>query len=334
MSRLTSTPLRPSIRPSDVERMRQNPFVPETIEGNVRLYFASSDDGQLTRRHDVLLIADELRAAAPALPVDRSPGAVLVDVSTVMRRRPVPLPSHEVALTFRADVDPLAYDFDPRMRPDLEPIELGRRCAEIAVSFALKQFAWRLQVAIGLSHHRPVVLHWAVTVADHTHAEPALAGRDQCLDASAPSLDRCLQWILSVCPIDPSVREASHPISRAVTALLNLEREHGSTSVVWAMVGIEALYAPGKETILGQLRQRIPTLIAVPSDFRRRFAHAYALRSAIVHGAADLTMPLLDPTGDTMDAEDFATLILVRSLRELVHRGWSTLAFDSVPRGT
>lgn len=118
--------------------------------------------------------------------------------------------------------------------------------------------------------------------------------------------------------------------------------ENSPMDLVWALVGLEALYGKGKEGLRAQLIEKSQALLGKPHAFRKRFHGMYDYRSRFVHGDLDLPLSYQLYTGSkatsTFESESDTTLttavaVLVASLQELVVRGWAEPHFTYVVGG-
>ena len=129
-------------------------------------------------------------------------------------------------------------------------------------------------------------------------------------------------------------------MGRAICALSRIF-EHKTTDhpmqLLWALVGLEALYVRGKSELLQQVRDKSQTLLGQQAAFKKRITSMYDFRSRFVHG--DLDFPGLLLVGDSRDevsrydndlydAVSIATAVLVATIQEIIHRGWSGVKFD------
>lgn len=129
-------------------------------------------------------------------------------------------------------------------------------------------------------------------------------------------------------------------VGRALAAFSQLIEAEGRASpvdIVWAMMGLEALYAEGTQGLQTQLLEKAATLLGAPLAFKKRIKGVYGFRSRLVHGDVDL--PYVHARRDTtgrsegFDAEagewrHIAAAILLASLQQLALRGWNDLAFE------
>jgi hypothetical protein len=132
------------------------------------------------------------------------------------------------------------------------------------------------------------------------------------------------------------------PVGRAVAALTHLifeesgVRDAGS-DLIWALLGLEAIYGRGSSGIAEQLKEKSEVLLGESKDQKKQFNAAYDFRSRFVHG--DLNIPLwhyqwfdddkIKKFYDK-DAESawFVTSLLLSTIQELVVRGLHDVSFS------
>ncbi len=106
--------------------------------------------------------------------------------------------------------------------------------------------------------------------------------------------------------------------------------------LLWALVGLEALYVKGKYELLQQVREKSQIFLGPQESFKKKITQMYDFRSRFVHG--DLDFPGLCLMGDArkefakygddlFDAIAIAVAVLAATLREIIRRGWSELAY-------
>lgn len=114
--------------------------------------------------------------------------------------------------------------------------------------------------------------------------------------------------------------------------------DHGQ-ELMWSLIGIEALYGKGRESIIEQVREKTQLFLGNQTAFKKAINEMYDTRSRFIHG--DLDFPSLAFSVDANDnfnrigeyshkpysAVSMATAILVATLQELIIRDWSGLDF-------
>lgn len=124
------------------------------------------------------------------------------------------------------------------------------------------------------------------------------------------------------------------PTSRAINAFSRLFEAPTidvTLHLVWAMVGIEALYNRSNEPVKQQIRDQIQIRLGENTEFLKEFYKMYKFRSRFIHGALDF--PGLYTLGDASpgiekyylaqeETVSFAIAILIASLQEIITGNW------------
>jgi hypothetical protein len=128
------------------------------------------------------------------------------------------------------------------------------------------------------------------------------------------------------------------PTGRALNALSHLTALSSSQplSLLWALMGLEALYVRASGGVTEQLREKLHAFLGSPETHKKSFSRMYDLRSRIVHGQLDFSSAYSDVEGPESDnfyrevggATDLATALLLATLQELIKRGWRDLSFS------
>jgi hypothetical protein len=130
------------------------------------------------------------------------------------------------------------------------------------------------------------------------------------------------------------------PMGRAICAFSRIfERKTADEpmQLLWALVGLEALYVKGKSELLQQVREKSQVLLGPQSSFKKRISQMYDFRSRFVHG--DLDFPGLYLLGDArvefakysndlFAATAIATAVLAATLQAVIRRDWDGLDFE------
>lgn len=129
-------------------------------------------------------------------------------------------------------------------------------------------------------------------------------------------------------------------MSRALAAFSRLF-EHKTADepmqLLWALVGLEALYVKGKAELAQQVREKAQVLLGPQVAFKKKLTQMYDFRSRFVHG--DLDFPGLCLIGDAretvgkfdndlLDAIAVAVALLAGTIQEVIRRDWSGLRFE------
>lgn len=130
-------------------------------------------------------------------------------------------------------------------------------------------------------------------------------------------------------------------VGRAVAALSQALKQGASRStplhLLWAMVGLEALYVRGLEGLSAQLIAKVQLLLGPFPTHKKRFGRVYRYRSRFVHGDVDVPFAYRE-RGEDADVWQFiwesdnegslAAITLLASIQELIRRGWYDLAYE------
>lgn len=131
-------------------------------------------------------------------------------------------------------------------------------------------------------------------------------------------------------------------VGRAVAALsyLAVRKDYASSPVdlMWALIGLESLFGKGTAGLKSQIIEKTKVLIGRPTEYKKRFDSIYDYRSRFVHGDLDLPFSycLYDRSShktdrffsESTDCEEFASMILVSCIQQLVVRKLHSLEFE------
>lgn len=131
-------------------------------------------------------------------------------------------------------------------------------------------------------------------------------------------------------------------VGRAVAALsyLAVRKDYTSSPVdlVWAMIGLESLFGKGNAGLKSQIIEKTKVLIGRPTEHKKRFDSIYDYRSRFVHGDLDLPFSYCLHDGskhetdqffsESTDCEEYASMILVSCIQQLVVRKLHSLEFE------
>jgi hypothetical protein len=138
---------------------------------------------------------------------------------------------------------------------------------------------------------------------------------------------------------------AGSPTARAVSAfsrLLEKKTADEPMQLLWALVGIEALYVRGQTELFQQVREKSQALLGQQKSFKKNLSRMYGFRSRFLHG--DLGFPDLflfhdaRPEVDRFDSElwdatNIAVAVLIATIQEIINRGWSGVTFTYIADG-
>jgi hypothetical protein len=118
----------------------------------------------------------------------------------------------------------------------------------------------------------------------------------------------------------------------AFTRLLDASIKYDPVALLWALVGIEALYTKGEESLTAQAREKIEAFLGPQTSHKKKFRQMYNFRSRFVHGDLDFpgrsSVGTADYLSDVSDAISLAVAILTATIQELVRRDWKGLSFS------
>lgn len=110
-------------------------------------------------------------------------------------------------------------------------------------------------------------------------------------------------------------------------------------SVLWALIGLEALYTRGHSGLRRQMLQGAEALLGPCLADRDAFSEMYTFRSDFAHGKVDF--PYAHREGNSEEELAFensrrktaslAAALLVASLQELIVREWADVEFTVHP---
>jgi len=131
------------------------------------------------------------------------------------------------------------------------------------------------------------------------------------------------------------------PLGRALAAVSHLTtaslEENSSIDLVWILMGLEALYARGREGLSDQLLGKTEALLGRREQNRKAFSAAYNFRSRLLHGDVDLPLRFTE-FGGVKPSEDFyaslikntdlALAVLLATLQWMISHGVRELDFE------
>jgi len=126
-------------------------------------------------------------------------------------------------------------------------------------------------------------------------------------------------------------------ITRAIAAYSYLFVESSvssDTSLIWAVMGVEALYTTGNTGLLNQIKDKSALILGEPKKYKNKLSAMYAFRSKLIHGSADLPRQHYQPEIDNKfdreygESSDLATAILVCTFQYLVKNNIHEFEFN------
>ena len=130
------------------------------------------------------------------------------------------------------------------------------------------------------------------------------------------------------------------PMGRALNAFSRLFEKKSADEpmqLLWALVGLEAIYVTGKTEILQQVREKSQSLLGKQDKYKKKISQMYNFRSRFVHGALDFPgLFLLADARDCVakydeelgEAITVAIAVFVATIQEVIRRDWDGLRFE------
>jgi Apea-like HEPN len=130
------------------------------------------------------------------------------------------------------------------------------------------------------------------------------------------------------------------PTGRALSAFSRVfeqGEDDEAMQLLWALIGIEALYVKGKVSVMEQVREKIQVLLGRQETHKKKISEMYEFRSRFMHGDLDFpglchihdAMPEYEKYSDNqMETVTTAIAILAASLQEIIIRDWKGLEFS------
>lgn len=133
-------------------------------------------------------------------------------------------------------------------------------------------------------------------------------------------------------------RHSKSKIERALNAftrLFNNGIDSAEVQLFWAIVGIEALYCTGAESISEQIYRKTQLVLGEMTDYKKRLKQMYNFRSRLIHGNLDIPPNhryLYDDKSETYqddlyDSTVLAVSILTASLQFLIKSNRTSFHF-------
>jgi hypothetical protein len=174
----------------------------------------------------------------------------------------------------------------------------------------------------------------------------ALHQLDEALDASVeyswpPLGELPLSSVVSWLDNMPGFRDrvGRTRLGRAIGALSYLIKEHSrdenELSIVWALLGIEALYGRGSEAIKNQVIEKCESFLGKPVTHTKNLSRMYDHRSRVIHGDLDIafrhsnsgTEGISDFFDRLYESERVATAVLLSTLQRMCAEQKHELSF-------
>ena len=147
-------------------------------------------------------------------------------------------------------------------------------------------------------------------------------------------LDQTWSWLLGIPGFQQGV--PSGRAGRAVAALSHLLEARPPSGLMYALLGLEALYCESTRHLLQQLREKAQLVLGAPTEHKKAFRDAYGFRSRFVHG--DINLPLAytpydaNPdferfSSESYKAESLVSQVLVATVQKMVAEDLYDLEF-------
>jgi hypothetical protein len=152
---------------------------------------------------------------------------------------------------------------------------------------------------------------------------------------------KVMTWLMKLPGFEDAIGQCR--VGRAVSSLSYVLKEKpmvdDTPNLIWAMLGLEALYGEGGRPVQKELIEKIETFLGKNQSHKKSFSHLYDFRSRFVHG--DINFPYSYSFSDThLDYEKFrlrktsnsilALSILLSTIQKLVDNNWFDLNFKYV----
>jgi hypothetical protein len=130
---------------------------------------------------------------------------------------------------------------------------------------------------------------------------------------------------------------SDNPMGRALCAFSHIfeySNRDEPMQLLWALIGIEALYVKGNTALIEQVREKAQKLLGEQEAYKKKIGSMYDFRSRFVHG--DLDFSGIDtPFSDyevfgegLLESISLAVAVLTATLQEIIRRDWSGLTFS------
>lgn len=134
--------------------------------------------------------------------------------------------------------------------------------------------------------------------------------------------------------------EARSALGRAVGLLSYLLCDHwkdeNELALVWALIGLEAIYGKGNIGLKSQLIEKTELFLGPRTTHKKEFGNMYDFRSRLVHGDKNFHFRGFEGGFESsfsrklMDSEDFAVATLISTLQRMCMQGIDELNFRTI----
>jgi hypothetical protein len=301
----------------------------------------SADDLQLTEYQ-----ASNLRVAVRKTPKSRKQRTVLIGGQKLPRRG---------CVEWEWSVDLTVTNFQATSS-DGKPIPLSERVS-LHVQLACEGFAQAVtSILVASQIAQPGVLRtyelemWVGkrflkttdSILGYLGEVVEFAGEKAWPKIESLSIKQVWQWMCFFGPLSDNLGQSE--IGRALNALTYLLSEkpiegHNLVDLMWAMIGLEALYGRGASDLTYQLVEKAGVLLGRSAGFDKSVKEMYRFRSLFIHGKApfpgaffmsDGTSEYERHSDEASEACYLAAAVLVASLQQIAKRNWKSLGFSFV----
>jgi hypothetical protein len=233
--------------------------------------------------------------------------------------------------------------------PEMSQTDAERAIAEMSV----REFAGVLpELLLGVNIARPGSLHCAATY-QFIDGEFFANGRactsglnlivSDALKRGWPQFEQIeVQTVMNWLEKVPGLRDrhAENRLSRALAAASNLFKDGWGDSneleLVWALLGLEALYARGNQGLQEQLSSKTEAYLGPRATQKKDFANMYNFRSRFLHGDIDFPYAYSEANAtpqaekyldDRIESETVAAGLLYATLQRMCIEGRLSLDF-------
>lgn len=236
------------------------------------------------------------------------------------------------------NIDGLPAALEPALLPELAAAGIAdhvlAHCSRLALALELAY------PASFLSGRAQAILRGYVTQESDVASTGASEWRERVSAYKWPpiadlEMSDVWDWLTRVDGLSEGVGRG--PVGRAVACLEHaaLRDPRGISALVWPVIGLEALYARGREAVHSQILEKSEVFLGPRTEYRRNFKQVYDYRSRYLHGDVDIPLGHEEGRGGTVDqglseASQLAFAILVASLQKLIATNSHVLEFRYV----
>jgi hypothetical protein len=148
------------------------------------------------------------------------------------------------------------------------------------------------------------------------------------------SIIKTWEWISRIDSFDNGVPEG--PAGRAIAAMSYILNDDSFLRIVWALLGLEALYGKGNIGLREQLLAKSESFLGSRTMNKKKFGNMYDYRSRLLHGDIDIPLEytpydgedrFMSFLGDTAESTQIAEAMLIATLQKMVSKNIYELNF-------